>query len=586
MKHATPCHLAAAGLSALVLALTIPARAGTTYQLTKLPTLGGPNAVATAMNNNGEIVGYSTTASGATHAVIWNGGIATDIDPGIDNSGSRALGINSTGIVVGATNSGHGFIRTSTGTTDLGANTYASGINDAGDVVGSTSSGNASEAGLFSNGTVTPLGSLPGAQPGASSTAYAINNSREIVGTAYFYPCMTIACPNHAFIWKSGSMTDLGFPGTSTGEDDAIALAINDAGEAVGNAGRYSASSGVLWSNGTLTQIGGMALAINNHGVIAGSSPNAALWQNGNWVDLTIDPSSPFFGKVTLDVAVAINDNGLIVANETVYPSSGDVFVYNTYLLTAPVLGLSPNPLAFGNQPVGTPSAARSVTVTNNGLTALGVANVTASAQFSQTNDCGNTLTAGGQCSITVTFTPTAGGAQVGMVNLNVGSQPYVIHLNGTGTLAASLNASAASAPSGSQITLTWTGPVGSSCTPSGGIPGDGWSGTQAASGSIRITEQVAQVVMYSITCAVGAQSVGASTQVTWTVTPPSSGGSGALDLTLLIMLLITQLHRLRFTVRGSGGSFVRVEHRIFVMPTAQVHTGFGHGPRSSGEPR
>jgi hypothetical protein len=284
-----------------------------------------------------------------------------------------------------------------------------------------------------------------------------------------------------------------------------------------------------------------MALAINSASVIVGSSGTAAgLWQNGNWANLTIDPSSPFFGKATLDVAVAINDNGLIVANETVYASNGNVVANNAYLLSPSVLIFSPNPLAFGNQPVGTPSAARTVTLTNNGLTALTAANVTASAQFSQTNDCGNMLAVGGQCSFSVIFTPTAGGTQTGTVNLNVGSQPYVINLNGAGTLAVSLGASASSAPSGSPITLTWAGPVGSSCTPSGGIPGDGWSGTHPASGSIRVAEQVAQLVTYSITCAVGAQSVQASTQVTWTVAPSNGGGGGgALDLMILLILLL-----------------------------------------------
>jgi hypothetical protein len=76
------------------------------------------------------------------------------------------------------------------------------------------------------------------------------------------------------------------------------------------------------------------------------------------------------------------------------------------------------------------------------------------------------------------------------------------------------------------------------------GIPGDGWTGLQPGSGSIRVVEQVAQLVTYSITCAVGAQSVQASTNVTYTVMP-SSGGGGALDLITLLILLIAVFRQL-----------------------------------------
>jgi probable HAF family extracellular repeat protein len=538
-------------LAALVLGSSMPAQAGsTTYQVTKLPSLGGSSAVGTAMNNNGQIVGYSTTTSGDTHAVIWNSGVPTDIDPGIDSTGSRALGINSSGFVVGTTSSGHGFIYSSTGTTDLGANTSAYGINDAGDVVGSSNS----SAALFSNGTATLLGVLPTAQAGAHSQAYAINNNEQIVGSAYFLNPCAAACPYHAFLWSGGTMTDPGFPGESGGApgglDTAVALAINNAGEAVGYAASTGPFAAILWSNGTLTQLGvpAVALAINNSSVIAGYNGNdAALWEGGSSVNLSqqIDPTSPFFGNLMLNSAVAINDSGWVVATQTANSAT------NTYVLSPQLIAFSPASLSFGGQPVGTASAPQAVTVTNTGTTSFAVTNISASTGFSQTNNCGSTLAAGAACSISVSFAPTASGVQTGTINVTIGTQQSSLNLSGNGTVTVSLNASTSSVQSGSHVTLSWTGTTGATCTPSGGVPGDGWSGSQPASGSIQVTEQVAQLVTYSISCMLGSQSAQASTQVTWTVLPKSGGGGGAVDLTILLGLLTATVRRLRGPLRS-----------------------------------
>ena len=72
------------------------------YSITDLGTLpGGSDSVATAINNRGQVVGGSTTASGAEHAFLWEDGKMTDLGtlPGGDET--LANGINTRGQVVG-----------------------------------------------------------------------------------------------------------------------------------------------------------------------------------------------------------------------------------------------------------------------------------------------------------------------------------------------------------------------------------------------------------------------------------------------------------------------------------------------------
>ncbi|MBZ5507999.1 MAG: choice-of-anchor D domain-containing protein [Acidobacteriia bacterium] len=75
---------------------------------------------------------------------------------------------------------------------------------------------------------------------------------------------------------------------------------------------------------------------------------------------------------------------------------------------------LSPSSLSFPNQPLGTPSTAQSLTLSNNGNVALNVTSISViganSADFSQTNNCGASVGVGLSCAINVTFTPIVAG--------------------------------------------------------------------------------------------------------------------------------------------------------------------------------
>ena len=161
-------------------------------QLTILPSLAGSsawlNAEATAINDNGAIVGWSATTNNVTHAFLWDGTMH-DLHTLGTRSNSVATAINNIGIVAG--------------------NMYDYSIFRS-PFVWTAGSG------------MTPLG-LPGGY--STSQPLGLNNRGDVVGVA----------DSSAVIWTNGVMTDLQtvIP-TSPSWDLDGAYGINDAGQIVG----------------------------------------------------------------------------------------------------------------------------------------------------------------------------------------------------------------------------------------------------------------------------------------------------------------------------------------------------------------
>jgi hypothetical protein len=107
---------------------------------------------------------------------------------------------------------------------------------------------------------------------------------------------------------------------------------------------------------------------------------------------------------------------------------------------TGTYVQLLPASVSFGIQPVGTTSLPRTVSLTNQGHSTIGIAGVaitgTDAGDFSETNTCGPTLASGASCSISVTFTPSAKGKRTADVSISDsgGGSPQIVPLSGTGT--------------------------------------------------------------------------------------------------------------------------------------------------------
>lgn len=125
-------------------------------------------------------------------------------------------------------------------------------------------------------------------------------------------------------------------------------------------------------------------------------------------------------------------------------------FTHNGFGITSPIVialsgagvgpgvNLSTTTTNFGNQSVGTTSAATTVTMNNGEANPITIASIVASGEFGQNNDCGASLSAGATCNINITFSPGSIGSKTGSVVVtdSGGGSPRTISLSGTGVAA------------------------------------------------------------------------------------------------------------------------------------------------------
>ena len=99
---------------------------------------------------------------------------------------------------------------------------------------------------------------------------------------------------------------------------------------------------------------------------------------------------------------------------------------------------VKPTSLSFQKRDVGTKSAAKTITLKNNGAGALKVTSISTTGGFVETNTCVAALTAGESCEISVKFAPTVAGAIEGslMIVDNADNSPQVVGLSGKGIAA------------------------------------------------------------------------------------------------------------------------------------------------------
>jgi probable HAF family extracellular repeat protein len=223
---------------------------GTTGNMTDLGAVGplpgaGTYSDAYGINDAGQVVGSTTTATSFRQAYVWQNGVMTDLNVGSESEG---YGINGRGQVVGMMFIGAGqepFLWTpgvpngNTGSfVHLGVAGYAFAINDPGQVAGFFTTPTGSHGFLWtpttpngSSGSMVDLGTL-GVLPngGAGSVARGVNDKGQVVGFSF-----TAAGDIHAFLWERGTMRDLNdLIDAGTGWVLENATAIDGAGRIVG----------------------------------------------------------------------------------------------------------------------------------------------------------------------------------------------------------------------------------------------------------------------------------------------------------------------------------------------------------------
>lgn len=161
------------------------------------------------------------------------------------------------------------------------------------------------------------------------------------------------------------------------------------------------------------------------------------------------DSAAALFGN-----ALATDNNGtltVIGARLTTVGSiseEGSAYLFSGSAASS-VASVSPTSLSFGQQVVGTTSAAQTVTVTNTGTANLNVTGVAASAQFTVASDncvTSSPIAPGASCTDTVAFAPTALGPATGTWTITddnggVAGSTQQVQLSGTGIVATTTTA-------------------------------------------------------------------------------------------------------------------------------------------------
>jgi hypothetical protein len=525
-----------AGIGALFVSFATDAQPNYLIPLPQKGSATVPNAIA--LNNSGQVLYYTGLLTGNTFAPFppnftpptWTAGVLSDSGAVVGNITTTGdIAVYSAGTV---TDLGLPPWVSSAGGPPFDANPVA--INASGQIVGYTAGVQPSF--IYSGGVFNSINiAAPGPPPGEFETPNAINDSGQVV------LCGPAQGGQQGFLLTGQVVTDLP-PGCPN--------AINASGQitgSTGNVGNPQTAHAYIWANGKLTTLAetppfttSVGSWINKAGQIVGSmstgQSSVPFFYNGVMTDinLLVSASDPLKSAVTIAGVAEITDSRMLL----VYSTQPVVGSSTAYLLQAPWLDVAPGPLTFANQGLGTTSQPQTLTLTNSGTTPLPLDSISIAAgatEFSQTNACPQSLAAGANCTVSVTFSPGAAGSSTSLLNVVTGGATITVPLAGTTPITISLSATPTSPTVGQPFTVTWTASPGTTCQSSGGTANDGWSAT-TASGSASVIETKPGAYAYDITCTAGSVSTAQSLEVT-VANPPPSGGKGALDLWALLFL-------------------------------------------------
>jgi hypothetical protein len=224
-------------------------------------------------------------------------------------------------------------------------------------------------------------------------------------------------------------------------------------------------------------------------------------------ISVTFTPTAPG----TRTGTISINDNA----------PRGPQVVSLTGTGLGPAVTLSASTMSVGSQPVGTTSAAHTLTLTNSGGSALTITSVSASGDFAETNTCGGSVAAGARCTISVTFTPTAAGTRTGTITItdNAPGSSRIVSLAGTG-MGPAVSFSASTMSAGGAIVGTTSGAHTVTLTNSGNA-------------ALTITGMTVSPSSFSESNTCGSSlAAGARCAITVTFTPATAGAiSGMLSI-------------------------------------------------------
>lgn len=249
----------------------------------------------------------------------------------------------------------------------------------------------------------TPIGT------GARAGTLAITTNASPATTSVALSGTGSPAPVPAINLSSGALT---FAAQTTGTTSAPQVIT------VTNPGGASLNIGSITRGGTNAADFALSGTCANGTVLAAGTGSCTI-------QVAFTPSAA--GARTAAIAIADNANG----------SPHSIALSGSGVAPAPAVTLSSASLNFGNQQVGSVSAAQTVTLTNSGTATLSITGITSSsAEFTRTTTCGASLAPAAQCQIAVTFQPTSATGKSATLSIadNATGSPHQISLAGTGT--------------------------------------------------------------------------------------------------------------------------------------------------------
>lgn len=198
----------------------------------------------------------------------------------------------------------------------------------------------------------------------------------------------------------------------------------------------------------TLTNTGDSNLIVSG---VKLSGVNRADFSQTNNCRTSLVPQASCTINVTFTPSAAGSRAASLMVTDNAADSPQSVSLAGTGI--APAVQLSAGSLSFGTQLVGTTSGPQGVSITNSGTAPLIFTGFTVTGDFAQTNNCGSSLGSAGVCTVSVTFSPSAGWGRGGNLVIadNANGSPQVVVLVGMGYAGATASLSANSIVFGSQ---------------------------------------------------------------------------------------------------------------------------------------
>jgi len=248
--------------------------------MTVLPTLGGNNGQASAINSRGQVSGGAenttpdSTCTGPqvfqVLPVLWERGRVQELPTVSGDPDGWAVGLNDHGQAVGGTGSCTTFLH----------------------------------AVLWDHGVPEDLGNLGGS---FNNYAYAIDNQLHVVGQSDLPGEAT----SHAFLWQNGTMTDLG---VLPGDFGSQASGVNEKGQVVGTSWDASGNiRGFLWENGVMTDLNILFPADSNLYATMANQINS----RGEISGMATVLSGPDAGQIHAFLATPVEASGALSAEAT-----------------------------------------------------------------------------------------------------------------------------------------------------------------------------------------------------------------------------------------------------------------------------